>query len=142
MSVKRKRGNITRTMPGAIGLGLCIGITLLLVGCAVLAWLVISEKVDMNSIGFGNGIILILSSGIGAWLAAALAGSKRLQVIGIFAAVFFAVLLSMTALLFGGQYSGILVNGTCILAGAGGVLLLGKLPKKAKVSRRKIKAYR
>lgn len=142
MSLKHKRGKMQWSAAGAVTLGLGVGFALLLIGSAVLAWLIISQKLDIQTMGFGAGLIMVLASAAGAWSAAAAAGTKRLQIIGIFAAVFFALLLSVTALLFGGQYSGIAVYGICILGGAGGVALLGFLPKKARGKGRKMRAYR
>ena len=142
MSLKRKGGNRKWSATGAVMLGLGVGFALLLFGSALLAWLIIRDKLQLQSIGVGSGIIMVIASGLGAWVTAAAARSKRLQMIGIFAGVFFGLLLSVTALVFGGQYSGVLVYGICILVGAGGCALLGFLPKKAGAKGRKIRSYR
>ena len=53
------------------------------------------------------------------------------------ALVFFLVLLSGTALFFGGQYAGLLGNGLSVLAGGLAAGLLGAREKKPRKHRRK-----
>jgi len=142
MSVKRKRGNTAWSIPGGIAAGLGISMMIALLGSALLAWLITGERLDISSIGYGGGLILILSSAVGAWFAAAKVKAKQLILTVIFACCYVILLLAVTALFFDGQYQGIGATLVCVFLGAGGMLLLRLLPKKASNKRHKIRAYR
>ena len=142
MSLRHRQGKKNWSVAAAAGLGLGAAFGLLLLLSAALAWLVVSQKTDIRNIGIGAGGILLLSAALGAWVCMLTCKAKKLQTVGIFAGVFFSLLLSATALVFGVEYSGVVVYGICILLGAGGVLLLGLLPKKASNKRPKLRHYR
>lgn len=115
----------TASMPGglAVGGGVSLGITLLL--SAVLAWLVHRETMTMENIGYGILAMLLLASFLGAETAFGQIRRQRLLVCGLSGLIYFALLLSITALFFGGQYSGVGVTALLILAGSGAAALLG-----------------
>ncbi len=142
MSVKRKRSNTAWSIPGGVAAGLGLSMAIAILCSMLLAWLIIGEKLDVASIGYGSGLILILSAAAGAWLAMWKVRTKRLIVTGIYAAGFILLLLAVTALFFGGEYQGIGVSAICILLGAGGTLAVKMMPKKAGNKRPKIRAYR
>lgn len=125
MKGKRKMTATTASMPGglAVGGGVSLGVTLLL--SAVLAWLLHRESMAMENIGYGILAMLLLASFLGAETAFGQIRRQRLLVCGLSGLIYFALLLSITALFFGGQYSGVGVTALLILAGSGAAALLG-----------------
>lgn len=142
MSVKHKRSNAAWSIPGGVAVGLSVSMAIMLLCSALLAWLIVTQKMDISSIGYGCGMILIFSSAVGAWLTTTKVKVKQLLITGIFAGCYYLLLLGMTALLFGGQYQGMGVTAICVFLGAGGTLLLTLVPNKSRKKGAKIRAYR
>lgn len=106
-----------------IGVGVCVFSALAL--CLLLSVLILKETVpEANTRVMVHGITAI-SSFIGAAVAVYIAGSKRLLVCIGTGAIYFLLLLSGTALCFGGQYGGILSALLMTLCGTGVAVLIG-----------------
>ncbi len=120
-----------------MGAGCSLGMTLAL--SAVAAKLIDSGTVGEGSIGYCAMIILMLSAWIGAAVSWRKIKRQRLAVIGISGVVYYAILLSATALFFGGQYRAMGVTALMVLCGCGLALLMG-MQKGKKGGRHK--AYR
>ena len=116
-----------QSKPMAVGLAVGCGISLVftLLGAALIANLVLSQKMSSESIGYGAVIILLLASAIGAWLSYAMIKRRRLVVCLSFGLGYYLSLLAITALFFGGQYQGMGVTAMLILGGSGAVALMG-----------------
>lgn len=112
-------------MPGglAVGAGVSLGVTLLF--ALVLAKLVDSERMAFESIGYGIMALLLAASFLGALTAFGRIRRQRLLVCGLSGLVYFGLLLSITALFFGGQYDGVGVTALLVLAGCMSAGLLG-----------------
>lgn len=129
------------SMPGglAVGGGVSLGITL--AGCGLLAWLVGSERIDSQNIGYWIMALLLLGSFIGAVVACGRIKRQRLLVSVMSGAVYMGILLSITALFFGGQYDGVIVTTILVLGSslAAGLLELRQEggPKKSGVRKRR-----
>ena len=102
------------SIPGGIAMGTCLSMILTIFSCAVLAWMVDNEKMQWEKMK-----------------------RQRLMVCLLSGAAYLAVLLSLTALFFGGQYQAVGVTSALILAGSGTAGLLGVKPA-GKRSHRKI----
>ena len=126
--------NKTKGTAKAIPLGLAIGglvsLIVTLAGAAALSYLVLSEAVGEQGIGYGSMAILLLGSVLGTWTAVSSIKKQRLQVSLMSAAVYYLLLIGITALFFGGQFSGMLVTGLVILIGS---LLVAFFPGKGSV---------
>lgn len=125
------------SMPGglAVGGGVSLGITL--AGCSLLAWLVGSERIDWQTIGYWIMAMLLLGSFLGASVACARIKRQRLLVSILAGVVYMGILLSITALFFGGQYDGVMVTmilvlGSSLAAGLLGLRQEGKKPGSRK----------
>ena len=116
-----------------------VGATLVLT--AVLAKLVEGETIPQEKIGYGIMVILVLSAFTGSMAAFGRIKRQRLLVCGLSGAIYFAVLMSMTALFFGGQYSAVGTTALLILLGSAAAALLG-LKQGRGVKRKKIKVNR
>ena len=141
MVVNRKPTGKAMSIPGGLAVGalFSIGATLLLT--AVLAKLVEGETVQQENIGYGVMVILTVSAFTGALVSFGRIKRQRLLVCGLSGLLYFAILMSMTALFFGGQYSSVGVTALLILLGSAVAALLG-LKQGGGGRRKKIKVNR
>ena len=107
----------------AVGAGCSLAMTLGLT--AVLAKLVEAETIPVEKIGYGIMVLLVTSSFAGAMVSFGRIKRQRLLVCGVSGVIYFAVLMSITALFFGGQYSAVGVTALLVLAGSAAAALLG-----------------
>lgn len=117
--------------------GVCaLGGTLVL--SAVLAKLVDIETIPQDKIGYGIMVLLLVCAFLGANVACGKIKRQYLIVSVISAGIYFAVLISITALFFGGQYSGVGVTAILVLCGS----LLAALARSGKGEGRKRRKIR
>ena len=113
----------------SIPVGLCIGtaaaLVVTLVGALVAAWLIETEKIGEEAIGYCSMVILMAASMLGAFTAQALIKHQRLIICAAAGACYYLTLLAMTALFFGGQYTGMGVTALVIAGGTAVIILLG-----------------
>jgi hypothetical protein len=107
----------------AIGLTVCIAITLIVAGIS--ANLILNQRIGEGAIGYCALLALLLASSAGAWMAAVLVKRRWMIVCMVVGGCYFLTLLGVTALFFGGQYQGIGATALTILGGSGCVGLLG-----------------
>lgn len=122
--MKKKRVGI-QSIPAAIGVGTGISMLVTLFGVGILAWLLNTERLQENIIGYATVIILLLSSFAGANMAVSMNKEKRMIISLITGAAYLLTLLACTALFFGGQYQGVGVTGLVVLAGCISTAILG-----------------
>ena len=83
-------------------------------------------------------VLLIVSSFAGAMIAFSRIKRQRMLVCIVSGVIYFAMLMSVTALFFGGQYSAVGTTALLVLAGSGTAALLG-LRQRRGTKRTKIK---
>lgn len=125
MVVNQKPTGRAMSMPAGLVFGAAISLGVTLLAAAVLAKLVDMEKLAWENIGYGIMILLLLASFSGAMAAFAKIKRQRMLVCAISGAVYFGILLSITALFFGGQYDSVGVTAALVLAGSIAAGLLG-----------------
>ena len=142
MANKRKVTGTATSIPIGIGLGtsVCVGITLL--GAALTAYLIHKEVLTEENIGFASMVILVIASSLGSWIAINKIQKMRMQMSLLTGACYYLCLIGMTALFFGGQYSGMGMTAMCVLSGSGCVSLLNIQHKKQMKMNWRKKAYR
>ena len=134
-----KSGTAT-AMPVGLAIGGLISLIVTFAGAAATAYLVFNQRIEANGIGYASMIILFLGAVMGAWGAFSCIKKQRLQVSLMSAAVYYLILLAITALFFGGQYQGMGVTAIVILIGA---LTVALFPAKGTAKFRfKKRAYR
>lgn len=116
------------TIPGGIAQGVTLSMIVTMLSCTILAWMVDTEKLPWEKIGYGIMVVLLLSSFLGAMLSFQKTKRQRLLVCLLSGFVYFGILLSLTALFFGGQYEAVGVTAALILAGSGSAGILGVKP--------------
>ena len=112
------------SMPGglALGAGVSVGVTLVL--SAIIAKLVQMEVLRQDQIGYAVMVLLITASSLGAAIAQGKVKHQRVLVCMLSGLIYYVILICITALFFGGQYTGFGVTGLLILGGAGTTALL------------------
>ena len=128
-SVKVK-GTAT-SMPKGLLLGLTVGMGLTFVLSAVLTWLTLDGKINPNSTGYYSMGLIVLSSMIGALLSAIRIQRRWMLVCLVNGAVYFVLLLLITAVFFGGRYQGIGVSAILVCIGVLCSGIIGLLKKRS-----------
>lgn len=120
-----KKRDVALSIPAGLAWGALVSLGVTLAGTVVLTWLVDRQRLAMEKIGYGLLVLLLLGSYLGAMMAYRRIKRRRLLVCLASGAVYLALLLTITALFFGGQYSGVCTTALLILAGSGAAALLG-----------------
>ena len=138
-----RNGKVTgraSSVPAGLASGVVAAIAVMLVGTLVTALMIDREILRWAHSGYAVMATLILSSWIGAAVAAGKVKRRRLLICESTGGIYFVVLLVMTGLFFGGRFSGVGETGMLILCGSTlGVLM--KYPVKSGRNRRKIRRY-
>lgn len=114
-------------------------ITLLI--SAVIAWLVVSRKIRQDQIGYGVMVLLAMAAFFGAKVSYGKIKRQRLMVSVVSGVIYFGILLCITALFFGGQYSGVGETALMIFCGSGLAFLLKEPAKTGRERRKRRKGY-
>lgn len=118
MRVNRKPTGRAAAVPVGLGWGLLTSAAITLLGCLFAAHLINREILSWDHSGYGVMVILLLSAWAGAAVTAAkIKRRKAVMCIGAGTA-YFLLLMAMTALFFGGQYSGVGETGLMIFCGS------------------------
>lgn len=119
------------SMPKGLALGAAVSLCISMVGIILLSFLIEKERFQLENIGYAILAMLLISSYAGS--ATAISKIKhRLALVCISSCgIYFAILILISALFFGGQYEAVGVTGCIVLAGSFSALLLkGKaIPK-------------
>lgn len=111
-------------MASGLAIGTIVSLAITILGAALMANLMLSEKLMVESIGYGAVIVILLSSSIGAWLAIGMTKRRKMVVCAGVGGLYYLCLLAITALFFGGQYQGMGVTALLVLGGSLAVGLL------------------
>ena len=134
------RRNKAVRLPISIAVDTAVGMIGALSGAAVLATMIINGKIGENSMRYGCLAVLAVSAVLGSLIAALTASERKIIAATAVGASMFAVLISCTALFFGGQYSGIAVT---LLLTVGIGLCVGIISSKKKGRPyKRVKKYR
>lgn len=129
------------SMPAGITVGVGVSVAIMLLGAAVLAWLISSGRMEMGSVGYGTALLHVIAAAVGSVSACGAVKHRYLMVCGICCGGYYAVLL-VVALMFGGEFTGMGVTALTVLAGGGITLLLGLLGNRGGARRHKMPIYR
>lgn len=125
MAVNRKVTGRAMSMPAGLAVGAAASLAVTLLLAAVLAKLVETERLAQENIGYGVMVLLLAASFIGALVSFSRVKRQRMLVCCVSGLIYFAMLMSITALFFGGQYSAVGVTALLVLGGSGTAALLG-----------------
>ena len=130
MTVNRKVTGTAVTMPVGIGIGCGISLSFTILGAGLVAKLISMEVLRETAIGYGAMMTVLLATVCGAGVAVNKVKKRILQVAMLVGAGYFALLLAVTALFFGGQYQGMGVTALLVAGGCGAVILMAGREKK------------
>ena len=138
---KRKNDGRAMTLPGGLAVGTAVSMAMTLALSLLLAKLLHNGVLRQNQTGYGVMALLLTASFLGAATAQGKVKHLRGMVCLLEGLLYFLMLLCVTALFFGGQYSGMGVSALVVLAGSGtAALLLGRGgkggPKRRGIRRR------
>ncbi len=122
--VKRKRGK-AMSMPAGILAGAGAGLASAIAGAVAAGNMLDRMWITMDSVGYAAMVILLISSFLAAQIAWNRVRHQRVAVSLGAGGVYYLTLLAMTALFFGGQYTGMGVTGMLIFAGCGCSVMIG-----------------
>ncbi len=137
MTQTQKPTGRASSIPAGLAFGALISITVTILMALILAKLVQTEVLLQEQIGYGVMVLLLASSFLGAATAQGKVKHRRLMICMLSALIYFFILMSITALFFGGQYSAVGVTAGVILAGAGTAALLCTGQGKGRRQKRK-----
>lgn len=125
MAVNQKPTGRAVSMPAGLALGAAASFGMTILAAGILAKLVDTEKLMWENIGYGVMVLLLLASFLGAMVSYRKIKRQRMMVCLLSGVVYFAILISITALFFGGQYESVGVTALLILGGSGTAGILG-----------------
>ncbi len=131
MVTNQKPTGRASSMPAGLLIGAAGSLIITLIAAFILAKLLDAETLPWENVGYGVMILLLLSSMVGALLAYGKIKRQRMMVCMLSGVIYFGILMSITALFFGGQYDSVGVTALLILGGCGSVGLLGMREKRA-----------
>lgn len=111
------------SMPASFAIGEIISLCLTMILSALLAKLISTEKLEWEKAGYGIMAILLIASIVGTKATCLLIKRRKLMSCVVSGVLYWLGLLIITALFYGGQYSGIGVTGIVILCGSAMVCL-------------------
>lgn len=118
MTVNRKPTGTAVSIPAGMTWGLLWAAGITLAGACLTAKLIDGYILKWEDSGYAVLVILILSAWAGAMVASGRVKRQRAMVCLLSGAAYFAALLLVTALFFGGQYSGVGETALLILCGS------------------------
>lgn len=140
MVVNRKVTGKAASMPAGIALGGLTSLAITLLSAGILAKMIETEALAEENVGYGVMVLLLTASASGAMIAKKRVKRQRLLVCMLSGVCYLGILLSITALFFGGQYDAVGVTALLVF---GGSLLTALLDGKERRGgkRPKMRAY-
>ena len=130
MTLNKKPTGTAMSMPAGLAVGGVFSLVITLIFSGIVAKLMDAELLKQESVGYFVIGILLVSSITGAWLSFGKIKRRRMVVCMISGVIYYCILLSITALFFGGQYQGMGVTGLVVLCGSCCAGLMGMHEKK------------
>ena len=139
MVANRKMTGRASSIPNGLAVGALSGLVISIFASVTAAYLISAEILAQDKIGYCAMVVLMLASFVGAMVADRRIKKMPIQMAAISGLLLYLILLSMTALFFGGQYEGMGVTLLIVMIGSGaGGILSTCIPKRRKQKYHKI----
>lgn len=135
MTVNRKPTGTASSVPVGLVYGVLTSTAVTLILTAVVAKLIDREILAWENTGYAVLLMLLISSWLGAIVTAARIKRQRLIMCLAAGGTYFGILMIITALFFGGKYSGVMATGLLVLCGS----LLGAISGSGRKNTRKVR---
>ncbi len=122
---ERKLTGRAVSMPQGLAMGALVSLVMTILVTALGAHMIASEIIPQERIGYCSIAAILISTISGGITAAAKIKRRRLMTCALSGMCYFLILLSATALFFGGQYEGIGVTLLVVILGSFAAALLG-----------------
>lgn len=120
----KKRYGSTRNPAASIGVGVGLSVLVMLIGALVVTALLLNEIIGCERLDISVLIVTVLATAVGS-ACSSLRNGRTIFLVALGSSLgFFTILLSVTALFFGGQYRGLLVTLLVVLGVATAVALV------------------
>lgn len=117
MANRQKITGRASSIPAGLATGAAVSVMITGGLTMLLAWLLEKERISWEGAGYGIVVMIMLSAFLGALTACGRIRHQRLLVCLMSGSVYFGILLSITALFFGGQYQAVGVTALLIAGG-------------------------
>jgi len=134
MAEIRKSTGKAKSIPGGLAMSGLISMVITFVLCAAIAGFLEAEKITWMQAGYWIMGMLFLSSFIGSKCAFAAVKRQKVAICMMSGVLYWGLLLCLSALFFGGDFSAIWETAGMIAAGSGSAALLSA-PRKKKPAR-------
>lgn len=142
MVTNRKPSGKAASIPKGLLYSGITGLTLTIIGASIIAYLVNTEMIAPSSIGYAVMVLLILSSLSSSFVAWKKVKHQKIMVCISAGFVYYTILLSITALFFGGQFSALFETALLVLCGSFLAIILTSGNKKRNTFGKAKNAYR
>lgn len=139
MTVNRKATGLAVSIPKGMMISGLLSLVLTLCMSGIIAYVIENEMMDEMNIGYAIMLMLIVTSYLSATIAWRKIKHRRMLVCTLAGMIYFGILLSITALFFGGQYDAVLE--TVLLIMCGSALAMLPIKKTGRKYWKKRKAY-
>jgi len=130
MTINQKPTGTASSIPKGLALSGIVGLFTTILGSIMIAYMVNAEWIAESNIGYSIMILLTVTSFIAAIIAWKKIKHRRIVVCLLAGAVYYCILLSITALFFRGQYQGMLETALLVLCGSLLAAMIGSNRKK------------
>ncbi len=134
----RKQTGRAVTMPAGLAWGSAVSVLGTVLGAMIAAKMIDTGTMEHNRIGYAVLVTLLMSAFMGATVAAKKVKRQMVMTCILSGSMYFVILLSITALFFGGQYEAVGVTALLVFGGSLLAVLLLARPKNMN-RRRKIR---
>lgn len=140
MVINQKPSGTSKSMPAGIAVGWLVEMLTATGMCTLLAMLILGEKMDWSTIGYGVMVILFASSYLGSEVACNLIARRKMMVCALSAVTYVITLLAANVLFFDGRVSAIWTPTLLTAGGAAAAAVTHPMRKGER--RRKKKRHR
>lgn len=136
MKLMAKRDGRALSIPAGLTYGATVSVILLIGLCGIVAKLVLEGILAETDAGYGVLVLLLMSSFAGALTAHRKIKRQRMMVCLLTGVLYVMILISVTALFFGGQYEAVGVTILVVLGGAISAGLIGVKEKRRRIRKK------
>ena len=142
MHITGKNTGRAMSMPAGLALGALLSVCVTVLGVALIAKMVDIGKMAESNVGYGVMVTLLTAAFVGARMASVRIKRQKMAVCGLSGGIYFLILLSFTALFFGGTYEAVGVTAALVMSGALAAALLGNASNGRRNGRRLVRINR
>lgn len=140
MTTTKKVQGTAISIPAGVALGASVSLLLTCMLAVLLTWQLLDGRIEEKILGYALMGIHLIASFAGSSFSAAKTKRRRMLVCCITGAVYFLIMIGITAVLFGGNYQGTGVTGVLVMLGSVASGMLGLT--RSRHGQKRYKKYR